>query len=178
MVEIIIYRLSKMVDFIMFSLAFTIMLQFVFFYITREEEFTPKHVKIYGLLMNQGRVDTLMLSVSYMRMLTILFCAFNSHLDILGYIVIIGILSIMFASYNYKKIIVEIINIGASCLGLYLINILTTYQLEVETNIYVTTIKITLIAFVCFYCIYIFLSNLEDIIHKNEIVRRNANEKE
>jgi len=176
--EVIVYRLSKMVDFIMFCLTATIILEFLFFYLTREDEFTPKHAKIYGLLTNLGRVDTLMLSVSYMRMLVVLFYAFNSKLDIIIYIVLILILSTMFLIYNIKKFIIEIINSGASILGLYLINILTNYQIDVENNIYVSTIKIALITFICFYGIYVFMSNIEDIIYKNENVRRNANEKE
>lgn len=175
--EAIVYRLNNMMEYVMFCLAVSAVVGFFFFYITKEEKFSNKQVKLYGLLINLNKIDVLMLSVAYMKMVAIIYYAFNLKADILEFLVIYLILGAMFLAYNYKHIISEVVNTISSGLVLYLINILNNYQIEVETNIYVSSIKITLITFICLYAIYMFLNNLEDIVNKNKSIRRNANEK-
>lgn len=178
MTEVIVYRLNNLLKYVFFCFIAVGILSAISFYLTREDKLNSKQMKIYGLLINLSKIDTLMLSISCARMLATIFCAINITQDIYGYIVIIGILSLFLIAYNFKKLIIELVNSVAPCLVLYLINILANYQVEVETNTYVSIIKTTLIAFVCLYSIYVFLTNLDDIVKKNRSIRRNENEKE
>lgn len=175
--EVIIYRLSNMFNYILFCLVCIILIGFFFFYLTKEEKYVVKQAKIYGLFINLRQIDIFMLSINILKLITIIYCAFNINQDIWTYITIIIILGATFTLFNFRKIIFEIINTIAPCFMLYLISILYNFQQEVDENIYVSVISITLTTLVCLYSIYAFLNSIDDIAKKNKNIRRNANEK-
>lgn len=168
MLEAIAFRINNEIEFIIFTIMAITLLGYVFFFITKNENTINKHIKLYGLLINLRNIDVLVLSIGILKLLVTIYCACNISKDIFGFIAIIIMLEILFILYNYRRVIFEVISNVGIIVILYFINILQTYELEVETNKYVMLIRITLIVFTVLYAIYIFIANLDDIVKKNK----------
>ena len=67
-----------------------------------------------------------------------------------------------------KKIIFETINITAQLILIYLINVLTTYRIEISNDMYVGQVVIFLSLLMILYTIYFFLKNFEELIRRKQ----------
>lgn len=167
MLEVVIYRLSQVADLVIICLVVTTLIQMIFYRVLKKDKIEEKDMKIYGLFMNMNALETIMLSLSVVKTITIIYGAVTVKENIIIYL-IIAISSAAMLIYNLRGLIKEAINTLAPIIILYMIYTLNNYQLEVEANNKIINIvKILLSIFVSIYAIYILLSNIEDITEKN-----------
>ena len=163
-------------------LGIILLLSFIMYLVTKKFNIHKKSVILSGMFMGLSNKQIIMIISIFIRTFLVIFTACVYTKNILLYLLMIAISSIIFAILNYKKAILEIVSTIAQIIALYLINILTSYMIEESNDPYVLVIKICLIIFLIVYAIYFFLKNFEDIItnHKRRTVdeRRERKSKE
>lgn len=182
MLDTILYELSKVAWVLPIFLGIILLLSFIMYLVTKKFNIHKKSVILSGMFMGLSNKQIIMIISIFIRTFLVIFTACVYTKNILLYLLMIAISSIIFAILNYKKAILEIVSTIAQIIALYLINILTSYMIEESNDPYVLVIKICLIIFLIVYAIYFFLKNLEDIItnHKRRTVdeRRERKSKE
>ena len=182
MLDTILYELSKVAWVLPIFLGIILLLSFIMYLVTKKFNIHKKSVILSGMFMGLSNKQIIMIISIFIRTFLVIFtdCVYTKN--ILLYLLMIAISSIIFAILNYKKAILEIVSTIAQIIALYLINILTSYMIEESNDPYVLVIKICLIIFLIVYAIYFFLRNFEDIItnHKRRTVdeRRERKSKE
>ena len=109
-----------------------------------------------------------MITAIIIRTFLVMFTAIFYTKNILLYLIMIILSSLVYAIFHYRKAIFEIISTSAQIIALYLIHILSNYMIEVSNDPYVLAIKICLIIFIIMYASYFFLKNFEDVITKEK----------
>ena len=182
MLDTILYELSKVAWVLPIFLGIILLLSFIMYLVTKKFNIHKKSVILSGMFMGLSNKQIIMIISIFIRTFLVIFTACVYSKNILLYLLMIAISSIIFAILNYKKAILEIVSTIAQIIALYLINILTSYMIEESNDPYVLVIKICLIIFLIVYAIYFFLKNFEDIItnHKRRTVdeRRERKSKE
>lgn len=182
MLDTILYELSKVAWVLPIFLGIILLLSFIMYLVTKKFNIHKKSVILSGMFMGLSNKQIIMIISIFIRTFLVIFTACVYTKNILLYLLMISISSIIFAILNYKKAILEIVSTIAQIIALYLINILTSYMIEESNDPYVLVIKICLIIFLIVYAIYFFLKNFEDIItnHKRRTVdeRRERKSKE
>ncbi len=182
MLDTILYELSKVAWVLPIFLGIILLLSFIMYLVTKKFNIHKKSVILSGMFMGLSNKQIIMIISIFIRTFLVIFTACVYTKNILLYLLMIAISSIIFAILNYKKAILEIVSTIAQIIALYLINILTSYMIEESNDPYVLVIKICLIIFLIVYAIYFFLRNFEDIItnHKRRTVdeRRERKSKE
>lgn len=182
MLDTILYELSKVAWVLPIFLGIILLLSFIMYLVTKKFNIHKKSVILSGMFMGLSNKQIIMIISIFIRTFLVIFTACVYTKNILLYLLMIAISSIIFAILNYKKAILEIVSTIAQIIALYLINILTSYMIEESNDPYVLVIKICLIIFLIVYAIYFFLKNFEDIItnHKRRTVdeRRERKSKE
>lgn len=182
MLDTILYELSKVAWVLPIFLGIILLLSFIMYLVTKKFNIHKKSVILSGMFMGLSNKQIIMIISIFIRTFLVIFTACVYTKNILLYLLMIAISSIIFAILNYKKTILEIVSTIAQIIALYLINILTSYMIEESNDPYVLVIKICLIIFLIVYAIYFFLRNFEDIItnHKRRTVdeRRERKSKE
>lgn len=182
MLDTILYELSKVAWVLPIFLGIILLLSFTMYLVTKKFNIHKKSVILSGMFMGLSNKQIIMIISIFIRTFLVIFTACVYTKNILLYLLMIAISSIIFAILNYKKAILEIVSTIAQIIALYLINILTSYMIEESNDPYVLVIKICLIIFLIVYAIYFFLKNFEDIItnHKRRTVdeRRERKSKE
>ena len=182
MLDTILYELSKVAWVLPIFLGIILLLSFIMYLVTKKFNIRKKSVILSGMFMGLSNKQIIMIISIFIRTFLVIFTACVYTKNILLYLLMIAISSIIFAILNYKKAILEIVSTIAQIIALYLINILTSYMIEESNDPYVLVIKICLIIFLIVYAIYFFLKNFEDIItnHKRRTVdeRRERKSKE
>lgn len=179
MLDTILYELSKVAWVLPIFLGIILLLSFIMYLATKNFNIHKKSVMLSGMFMGLSNKQIVMIISIFIRTFLVIFTACVYTKNILLYLVMIAISSIVFAILNYKKAILEIVSAGAQIIALYLINILTSYMIEESNDTYVLVIKICLIVFLIVYAVYFFLKNFEDIItnHKRRMVDGRRKEK-
>ena len=172
MLDTILYELSKVAWVLPIFLGIILLLSFIMYLVTRKFNIHKKSVMVSGMFMGLSNKQIIMIISILIRTFLVIFTACVYSKNILLYLLMIAISSIIFAILNYKKAILEIVSTVAQIIALYLINILTSYMIEESNDPYVLVIKICLIVFLIVYATYFFLKNFEDIItnHKRRTV--------
>ena len=172
MLDTILYELSKVAWVLPIFLGIILLLSFIMYLVTKKFNIHKKSVILSGMFMGLSNKQIIMIISILIRTFLVIFTACVYSKNILLYLLMIAISSIIFAILNYKKAILEIVSTVAQIIALYLINILTSYMIEESNDPYVLVIKICLIVFLIVYAIYFFLKNFEDIItnHKRRTV--------
>lgn len=172
MLDTILYELSKVAWVLPIFLGIILLLSFIMYLVTKKFNIHKKSVILSGMFMGLSNKQIIMIISIFIRTFLVIFTACVYTKNILLYLLMIAISSIIFAILNYKKAILEIVSTIAQIIALYLINILTSYMIEESNDPYVLVIKICLIIFLIVYAIYFFLKNFEDIItnHKRRTV--------
>jgi membrane protein len=172
MLDTILYELSKVAWVLPIFLGIILLLSFIMYLVTKKFNIHKKSVILSGMFMGLSNKQIIMIISIFIRTFLVIFTACVYTKNILLYLLMIAISSIIFAILNYKKTILEIVSTIAQIIALYLINILTSYMIEESNDPYVLVIKICLIIFLIVYAIYFFLKNFEDIItnHKRRTV--------
>lgn len=172
MLDTILYELSKVAWVLPIFLGIIILLSFIMYLVTKKFNIHKKSVILSGMFMGLSNKQIIMIISILIRTFLVIFTACVYSKNILLYLLMIAISSIIFAILNYKKAILEIVSTVAQIIALYLINILTSYMIEESNDPYVLVIKICLIVFLIVYATYFFLKNFEDIItnHKRRTV--------
>lgn len=172
MLDTILYELSKVAWVLPIFLGIILLLSFIMYLVTKKFNIHKKSVILSGMFMGLSNKQIIMIISILIRTFLVIFTACVYSKNILLYLLMIAISSIIFAILNYKKSILEIVSTIAQIIALYLINILTSYMIEESNDPYVLVIKICLIIFLIVYAIYFFLKNFEDIItnHKRRTV--------
>lgn len=172
MLDTILYELSKVAWVLPIFLGIILLLSFIMYLVTKKFNIHKKSVILSGMFMGLSNKQIIMIISIFIRTFLVIFTACVYTKNILLYLLMIAISSIIFAILNYKKSILEIVSTIAQIIALYLINILTSYMIEESNDPYVLVIKICLIIFLIVYAIYFFLKNFEDIItnHKRRTV--------
>lgn len=172
MLDTILYELSKVAWVLPIFLGIILLLSFIMYLVTKKFNIHKKSVILSGMFMGLSNKQIIMIISILIRTFLVIFTACVYTKNILLYLLMIAISSIIFAILNYKKAILEIVSTIAQIIALYLINILTSYMIEESNDPYVLVIKICLIIFLIVYAIYFFLKNFEDIItnHKRRTV--------
>lgn len=182
MLDTILYELSEVAWVLPIFLGIILLLSFIMYLVTKKFNIHKKSVILSGMFMGLSNKQIIMIISIFIRTFLVIFTACVYTKNILLYLLMIAISSIIFAILNYKKAILEIVSTIAQIIALYLINILTSYMIEESNDPYVLVIKICLIIFLIVYAIYFFLKNFEDIItnHKRRTVdeRRERKSKE
>lgn len=182
MLDTILYELSKVAWVLPIFLGIILLLSFIMYLVTKKFNIHKKSVILSGMFMGLSNRQIIMIISILIRTFLVIFTACVYSKNILLYLLMIAISSMVFAILNYKKSILEIVSTIAQIIALYLINILTSYMIEESNDPYVLVIKICLIIFLIVYAIYFFLKNFEDIItnHKRRTVdeRRERKSKE
>ena len=182
MLDTILYELSKVAWVLPIFLGIILLLSFIMYLVTKKFNIHKKSVILSVMFMGLCKKQSIMIISVFIRTFLVIFTACVYTKNILLYLLMIAISSIIFAILNYKKAILEIVSTIAQIIALYLINILTSYMIEESNDPYVLVIKICLIIFLIVYAIYFFLRNFEDIItnHKRRTVdeRRERKSKE
>lgn len=182
MLDTILYELSKVAWVLPIFLGIILLLSFIMYLVTKKFNIHKKSVILSGMFMGLSNKQIIMIISIFIRTFLVIFTACVYTKNILLYLLMIAISSIIFAILNYKKAILEIVSTIAQIIALYLINILQSYMIEESNDPYVLVIKICLIIFLIVYAIYFFLKNFEDIItnHKRRTVdeRRERKSKE
>ena len=182
MLDTILYELSKVAWVLPIFLGIILLLSFIMYLVTKKFNIHKKSVILSGMFMGLSNKQIIMIISIFIRTFLVIFTACVYTKNILLYLLMIAISSIIFAILNYKKAILDIVSTIAQIIALYLINILTSYMIEESNDPYVLVIKICLIIFLIVYAIYFFLRNFEDIItnHKRRTVdeRRERKSKE
>ena len=170
MLDTILYELSKVAWVLPIFLGIILLLSFIMYLVTKKFNIHKKSVILSGMFMGLSNKQIIMIISIFIRTFLVIFTACVYTKNILLYLLMIAISSIIFAILNYKKSILEIVS--TQIIALYLINILTSYMIEESNDPYVLVIKICLIIFLIVYAIYFFLKNFEDIItnHKRRTV--------
>lgn len=175
MLDTILYELSKVAWVLPIFLGIILLLSFIMYLVTKKFNIHKKSVILSGMFMGLSNKQIIMIISIFIRTFLVIFTACVYTKNILLYLLMIAISSIIFAILNYKKSILEIVSTIAQIIALYLINILTSYMIEESNDPYVLVIKICLIIFLIVYAIYFFLKNFEDIITNHK--RRTVDEK-
>lgn len=172
MLDTILYELSKVAWVLPIFLGIILLLSFIMYLVTKKFNIHKKSVILSGMFMGLSNKQIIMIISILIRTFLVIFTACVYSKNILLYLLMIAISSIIFAILNYKKAILEIVSTVAQIIALYLINILTSYMIEESNDPYVLVIKICLIVFLIVYATYFFLKNFEDIItnHKRRTV--------
>lgn len=172
MLDTILYELSKVAWVLPIFLGIILLLSFIMYLVTKKFNIHKKSVILSGMFMGLSNRQIIMIISILIRTFLVIFTACVYSKNILLYLLMIAISSMVFAILNYKKSILEIVSTIAQIIALYLINILTSYMIEESNDPYVLVIKICLIIFLIVYAIYFFLKNFEDIItnHKRRTV--------
>lgn len=172
MLDTILYELSKVAWVLPIFLGIILLLSFIMYLVTKKFNIHKKSVILSGMFMRLSNKQIIMIISILIRTFLVIFTACVYSKNILLYLLMIAISSIIFAILNYKKAILEIVSTVAQIIALYLINILTSYMIEESNDPYVLVIKICLIVFLIVYATYFFLKNFEDIItnHKRRTV--------
>lgn len=172
MLDTILYELSKVAWVLPIFLGIILLLSFIMYLVTKKFNIHKKSVILSGMFMGLSNKQIIMIISILIRTFLVIFTACVYSKNILLYLLMIAISSIIFAILNYKKAILEIVSTVAQIIALYLINILTSYMIEESNDPYVLVIKICLIIFLIVYATYFFLKNFEDIItnHKRRTV--------
>lgn len=172
MLDTILYELSKVAWVLPIFLGIILLLSFIMYLVTKKFNIHKKSVILSGMFMGLSNKQIIMIISILIRTFLVIFTACVCSKNILLYLLMIAISSIIFAILNYKKAILEIVSTVAQIIALYLINILTSYMIEESNDPYVLVIKICLIVFLIVYATYFFLKNFEDIItnHKRRTV--------
>lgn len=172
MLDTILYELSKVAWVLPIFLGIILLLSFIMYLVTKKFNIHKKSVILSGMFMGLSNKQIIMIISILIRTFLVIFTACVYSKNILLYLLMIAISSIIFAILNYKKAILEIVSTVAQIIVLYLINILTSYMIEESNDPYVLVIKICLIVFLIVYATYFFLKNFEDIItnHKRRTV--------
>ena len=172
MLDTILYELSKVAWVLPIFLGIILLLSFIMYLVTKKFNIHKKSVILSGMFMGLSNKQIIMIISILIRTFLVIFTACVYSKNILLYLLMIAISSMVFAILNYKKSILEIVSTIAQIIALYLINILTSYMIEESNDPYVLVIKICLIIFLIVYAIYFFLKNFEDIItnHKRRTV--------
>lgn len=180
MLDTILYELSKVAWVLPIFLGIILLLSFIIYLITKKFDIHRKSVMVCGMFMGLSNKQIIMIISIFIRTFLVIFTACVYSKNILLYLLMIAISSIVFAILNYRKAILEIVSTGAQIVALYLINILTSYMIEESNDTYVLVIKICLIVFLIVYAMYFFLKNFEDIItnHKRRMVDEGRKSKE
>ena len=172
MLDTILYELSKVAWVLPIFLGIILLLSFIMYLVTKKFNIHKKSVILSGMFMGLSNKQIIMIISILIRTFLVIFTACVYSKNILLYLLMIAISSIIFAILNYKKAILEIVSTVAQIIALYLINVLTSYMIEESNDPYVLVIKICLIVFLIVYATYFFLKNFEDIItnHKRRTV--------
>lgn len=176
MFESILYQLSKISWVLLIFLVAIIIISFIMYFSTKKFNIHKKGVMLCGMFMSLKNSQILMIIAIMIRTFLVVFTACVYTKNILLYLIMILISSLVYAILNYRKAIFELISTSAQVVALYLINVLSNYMIEVNNDTYVLVIKICLIIFIIMYASYFFLKNFEDIITKNNKRRKTYEE--
>ena len=168
MLETILYQLSKISGVLIIFLVVVMLVSFILYKITKKFNIHKKSVMLCGMLTSLKNTQLIMITAIIIRTFLVMFTAIFYTKNILLYLIMIILSSLVYAIFHYRKAIFEIISTSAQIIALYLIHILSNYMIEVSNDPYVLAIKICLIIFIIMYASYFFLKNFEDVITKEK----------
>lgn len=164
MINLIFYNMNKVLIPLIIFFIIIIILGTLIFYMLKQFDVRNKTTIYLGIFSNLNTKQILSLATVIIRTYLIIVASIINPNDILIYLIMIGIVDIVFIILNYRKAIFEIISIFAQICLLYLIKVLSMYQIEVNNEMYVFQVKIFLIVFIIMYTMYFLIKNIEDII--------------
>lgn len=168
MINLIFYNINKVLITLIIFLGIITMLGTAVFYMLKKFDIKKKRIIYLGLFSRLNTKQILLLSAIIIRTYLIIACSFINPNDILIYLSMIVIVDIIYIVLNYKKAIFETINIFAQLCLIYLISVLSLYQIEVSNEMYVVQVKIFLIIFIIMYTIYFLIKNVEEVISEKK----------
>ena len=137
---------------------------------------TKSDITLYGLFMNLNTKDLLKIIVNIIKYTAIIYCAWGSNIEIITYLIIIGITTVIYIvlQSRLKDLNIELISTIMISIALYANHILSSYITDVETDISTQVIRILISAFITVYAIYFFFRTYNEIMqsHMQRIRRK------
>ena len=165
--ELILYNLSSSKILIIVFLVTFFMIGLFLYWLVNRLRLEKGKIKIHGLLLGINDKGIVVLSMTLVRAFLIIFYTLVYQSNVETTLIMIGVISILYIICSARNILYEIINTGAILAVVYFINALNTYLIEIMYSSSVQIVKITLIAFIIMYTIYLLLKSIEEIIEND-----------
>ena len=119
MLDTILYELSKVAWVLPIFLGIILLLSFIMYLVTKKFNIHKKSVILSGMFMGLSNRQIIMIISILIRTFLVIFTACVYSKNILLYLLMIAISSMVFAILNYKKSILEIVSTIAQIIALY-----------------------------------------------------------
>lgn len=155
--------LYNLVGFTVVAIIFLIILSITLRFLSKK--FSMDKIKLYGIFLNMNNNTILSFSLISINYLFLVWCLINFQMNYIYLIfsLILIILSDIFAK-NYKKIILNVINLFIECASVYIIGILKDYIFSEGFNTLLFIVLVLVVIFIFLYFTYTMFRSLNSIV--------------
>lgn len=155
--------LYNLVGFTVVAIIFLIILAITLRFLSKK--FSVDKIKLYGIFLNMNNDTILSFSLISINYLFLVWCLINFQMNYIYLIfsLILIILSDIFAK-NYKKIILNVINLFIECASIYIIGILKDYIFSEGFNTLLFIVLVLVVIFIFLYFTYTMFRSLNSIV--------------
>lgn len=178
MKQLLFYILSFF-DFILVFTLVILAMEVVFNIMMKKFEFKEDKIGFYGIFMHLDTKGVIALSAATIKYIFILWSLLGGVEITIAHLIFLLIISTVYnlSLLNIKGLFLDIVNSVVIYFYFLCCNLLNNYLAEVRSEWYIIMILILSVIFVAIYSSYFILKNINDVVGKNEYVRRVKNEK-